>query len=218
MSFPRQYRRTVTDRASVAGDQARARVLEVALDLFAAAGYRGTSIAQVAEQAGLSQSGLLHHFPSKIALLVAALEHREEIDGRMLEVDGEPPLGWAAFDALIGVVSRNSTRPNQVRLFVTLSAEAIDPSHPAYDWVQQHYVSTYAWLTAALRHGQQNGEVRTDIPIEQVVHLTVAALDGLQVQWLVSGGKMDMLGDFTAHVDGLKTSWSEPGRAGTIGA
>ncbi len=191
-------------------------MLEVALDLFAAAGYRGTSIAQVAEKAGLSQSGLLHHFPSKIALLVAALEHREEIDGRPLEVDGEPPRGWSAFDALIGLVSRNSARPNQVRLFVTLSAEAIDPSHPAYDWVQRHYGSAYAWLTAALEHGRAIGEVREDIPIERVVHLTIAALDGLQVQWLVSGGKLDMLGDFTAYVHDLKIRWSNAPPAGRI--
>jgi AcrR family transcriptional regulator len=208
VSFPRGYRRTVTARASAAGDQARTRVLEVALDLFAAAGYRGTSIAQVAELAGLSQSGLLHHFPSKVALLVAALEYRDEIDGRLLEVDGRPPLGWAAFDALIGLVERNSQRPNQVRLFVTLSAEAIDPAHPAHDWVQQHYAGVYAWLTAAVEHGRDIGEFAPDVPVERFVHLTIAALDGLQIQWLVSGGELDMVGDFSSYIAAQKIRWS----------
>jgi hypothetical protein len=30
MSFPRQYRRTLTERASTAGDEARARILAIA--------------------------------------------------------------------------------------------------------------------------------------------------------------------------------------------
>jgi AcrR family transcriptional regulator len=182
-------------------------VLEVALDLFAAAGYRGTSIAQVAELAGLSQSGLLHHFPSKVALLVAALEHREETDGRLLEVDDRPPMGWAAFDALIGLVERNSHRPSEVRLFVTLSAEAIDPSHPAHTWALEHYASVYAWLTAAVEHGRETGEMRPDVPVERLVHLTIAAQDGLQIQWLVSGCELDMVGDFAAYVADQKARW-----------
>ena len=64
MSFPRQYRRTLTERSSVAGDEARAKILAIAFELMAEKGYRGTSIAQVAARAGISQSGLLHHFPS----------------------------------------------------------------------------------------------------------------------------------------------------------
>jgi AcrR family transcriptional regulator len=207
VSFPRQYRHTITARASAAGDEARARVLEVALDLFAASGFRGTSLAQVAQRAGLSQAGLLHHFPSKVALLTAALEYREETEGSKLEVDGVAPLGWAAFDALVGLVARNAARAPVVRLFVTLSAEALDADHPAHDWMQHHYESLTSWLTAAVEHGREHGEFRTDIPVGSMVRLTIAVMDGLQQQWLASGQGFDMAEEFHRFIEAQKQTW-----------
>ena len=207
MSFPRQYRHTLTGRASAAGDEARARVLEVALDLFAASGYRGTSVAQVAQHAGLSQAGLLHHFPSKVALLTAALEYREETEGTRLEVDGVAPLGWAAFDALTGLVDRNAARPSIVRLFVTLSAEALDAAHPAHEWILNHYDSLTTWLTAAVEFGRDQGEFRPDTPVDALVRLTIATMDGLQQQWLATGQGFDMAEEFRRYVESQKQAW-----------
>ncbi|WP_439657726.1 TetR/AcrR family transcriptional regulator [Lentzea sp. HUAS TT2] len=207
MSFPRQYRHTLTGRASAAGDEARTRVLEVALDLFAASGYRGTSVAQVAQQAGLSQAGLLHHFPSKVALLTAALEYREETEGTRLEVEGAAPLGWAAFDALTGLVARNAARPSIVRLFVTLSAEALDPAHPAHEWILNHYDSLTTWLTAAVEFGRERGECRSDTPVDTLVRLTIATMDGLQQQWLATGAGFDMAEEFRRYVESQKRTW-----------
>lgn len=207
MSFPRQYRHTLTGRASAAGDEARTRVLEVALDLFAASGYRGTSVAQVAQQAGLSQAGLLHHFPSKVALLTAALEYREETEGTRLEVDGAAPLGWAAFDALTGLVARNAARPSIVRLFVTLSAEALDPAHSAHEWILNHYDSLTTWLTAAVEFGRDQGEFRADTPVGTLVRLTIATMDGLQQQWLATNSAFDMAEEFRRYVESQKNTW-----------
>ena len=48
---------------------ARARVLDAAVELFAAQGYDGTSVAQVIAQAGVAKGGFYHHFASKEALL-----------------------------------------------------------------------------------------------------------------------------------------------------
>ena len=48
---------------------------------FAAGVYRGASVGAIARRAGMSQSGLLHHFPSKE--LRIAVEHE---DGTELEL------------------------------------------------------------------------------------------------------------------------------------
>ena len=52
-----------------AGADARARVLEAAVELFAAQGYDGTSVTQVINRAGVAKGGFYHHFASKEALL-----------------------------------------------------------------------------------------------------------------------------------------------------
>ena len=48
---------------------ARSRVLDAAVELFAEHGYDGTSVAQVIGRAGVAKGGFYHHFASKEALL-----------------------------------------------------------------------------------------------------------------------------------------------------
>jgi AcrR family transcriptional regulator len=48
----------------------RARLLEVALELFARQGYDATTAAQIAEAAGVTEMTFFRHFPSKSALVV----------------------------------------------------------------------------------------------------------------------------------------------------
>src|SRR5438094_9914338 len=48
---------------------ARARVLDAAVELFAIQGYDGTSVSQVITRAGVAKGGIYHHFASKEALL-----------------------------------------------------------------------------------------------------------------------------------------------------
>jgi AcrR family transcriptional regulator len=54
----------------------RERILEAAMELFAEAGFSGTTISEVERRVGLTAGtgSLYRHFPSKEALLVAAME------------------------------------------------------------------------------------------------------------------------------------------------
>src|SRR5580658_9040189 len=65
------------------GEESREAILAAARQLFGQRGFRGTSLASIAEAAGLSQPGLLHHFPSKTDLLLAVLASRDASDGQM---------------------------------------------------------------------------------------------------------------------------------------
>src|SRR5262245_43374599 len=76
--MPRAPRSTVT-RLERARPQARAvvtrrRVLQAAESLFSRRGYEATSMADVAERAGVGVGTLYHHFPDKRALLLALID------------------------------------------------------------------------------------------------------------------------------------------------
>ncbi len=55
------------------GARTAQRILDVAEDLFARHGYNGTSLRQIADQAGIKQPGLYNHFAGKQALYEAML-------------------------------------------------------------------------------------------------------------------------------------------------
>jgi AcrR family transcriptional regulator len=65
----------------------RARILDATLDLLAERGYAGTSIAAVAEAAGISVGNLYRYFASKDELAAAALPE-ERIGGLLAVVTG----------------------------------------------------------------------------------------------------------------------------------
>ncbi|SMC91723.1 TetR/AcrR family transcriptional regulator [Lentzea albidocapillata] len=206
MSVPPRYR--AKSRVDVSGEESRAKAVAVATELFALTGFKGTSVAAVAARTGLSQSGLLHHFPSKAVLLTAVLEERDRQDGDFLAGSAGPPLGWAAFDALTALVARNSARPHLVGLFVRLAAEATEPGHPAHAWVRQHYSGLRQWLSEAVRTGQERGEIAADAPVESMVRTTIAVIDGLQQQWLLQPDEVSMTAEFEEFTRTLRARWA----------
>ncbi|MDT4950621.1 MAG: hypothetical protein QOJ37_3216 [Pseudonocardiales bacterium] len=74
----------------------RARLLESAISCLAELGWTASTVAVVAEQAGVSRGAAQHHFPTREALFTAALEHvtrergeemRRELSERRSEMD-----------------------------------------------------------------------------------------------------------------------------------
>ena len=62
----------------------RARLLEATVELLVERGFAGTSTTLVSERAGVSRGAQLHHFPTKNALVVAAVEHLTAVRGAEL--------------------------------------------------------------------------------------------------------------------------------------
>ena len=70
-----------------------AQIMEAALEVFSAEGFRGATVDQIAARAGMSKPNLLYYFPSKEAIHVALLEDLLDIwlaPMRALDPAGEP--------------------------------------------------------------------------------------------------------------------------------
>lgn len=63
----------MTEQKSSKGQQTRELLIEAALHQFAANGYHGTSMRQIAEAAGLAVGGIYNHFASKEEILKAVI-------------------------------------------------------------------------------------------------------------------------------------------------
>jgi AcrR family transcriptional regulator len=70
---------------------ARKRILETAVDLFADKGYSGTSVREIVARAGVSKPVLYYYFQSKEGLFYAILEWATELQSKILNEVFENP-------------------------------------------------------------------------------------------------------------------------------
>jgi AcrR family transcriptional regulator len=192
--------------------QTRERIVDAAAELFAERGFHATAMTSVAEAAGLSQTGLLHHFPAKEQLLAAVLEQRDLRDLQTLAARRDrPPRGWEVWDDMVTLVALNGGREGLVRLFTSLAGEAVDPAHPGHDWLLAHHRAAVTSLADALREAALDGSADPQVPAEQLARQAVALMDGLQVQWLMQPADVDMAADFGAWVEAVRRRWGTRG-------
>ncbi|MEU1521602.1 TetR/AcrR family transcriptional regulator [Nocardia rhamnosiphila] len=90
----------------------RAALLDATIRCLVEHGYAGTTTQRIQEAAGVSRGALLHHFPSKAELLVAAIHHIADIRLRHLgEVAADLGDGPEALAQLVRAIRSAMTGP-----------------------------------------------------------------------------------------------------------
>ncbi|MFI6486105.1 TetR/AcrR family transcriptional regulator [Streptomyces sp. NPDC050564] len=168
-------------------EERRAEIVRAALEVIAERGYRGASLAAVAERVGLTQQGLLHYYPTKDALLVAVLEERDQWDA-------VPDTQWRV-DLLASLVEYNAMRPGIIQTFSALLGESVTEGHPAREYFTERYARVRANMAAVLR-AEYGERLPNGLTPERTAPLLVAVMDGLQYQWLLDPESVDMPGAF----------------------
>ncbi|MFE9321014.1 TetR/AcrR family transcriptional regulator [Nocardia sp. NPDC052278] len=161
------------------GEYRKLQILAVAQRLLTRNGWRNTTLAQIAREAGVSTAGVLHHFESKEQLLHAVLEARDTDDE--LHSDRRRDL----IEQLENVVDRFRRSPDLVGMFTVLLVENLDPDAPLHDRLLGRYRAAVATIAGGIRRGQRAGRYRTDLdPAVKAVEI-VAFLNGMETSWLL---------------------------------
>lgn len=105
-------RRTQTSRR----DSSRTLILDAAVDLLVESGYCGTTTVAIQARAGITRGRLLHHFPSRDALLVAAAHHLAEkriveMEQWFEQIDDPNPGSGARVDRAIALLWNTFRQP-----------------------------------------------------------------------------------------------------------
>jgi AcrR family transcriptional regulator len=161
------------------GEDRRQRIVSVAQRLVVQNGWRNTSLAQIAKNAGVSTAGLLHHFESKEQLLNAVADARDADDLAHASRSGD------LLAQLSGVLHRFDESPDVVGLFTVLLIENLEPDAPLHDRLLQRSRVAVDTVETGIRRGQRAGKYRRDVdPATKAVEV-IAFLNGMETLWLL---------------------------------
>lgn len=186
------------------GVRRRKQIVEAAARIFAQYGYTGGSLRHIASDVGVTSATLINHFGDKEGLLIAVLEYWQEESS----VERATGKGLAYFQALPGLMEYHTRHRGLVELFLTLATEASNPSHPARPFIVKRYESTMREFSYHLGKACDKGEVlpHDDAQIEAEARGLMAAMDGIELQWLLNP-EIDLIGLFATHLSQSINRW-----------
>lgn len=148
------------------------KILEAALQCFAELGYEGTRIRQIAERAGVAESALYRHYPSKEVVAHTLFQHHcQDLITKLQEVAALP---LSVEDKLRGFVrsALDDYRSNPAAIaYVMLQPPNFEQSLP------DNFISPLEIIATVISEGQQEGSVRSGPP-----HLLACAFVGCFIQ------------------------------------
>ncbi len=173
------------------------RVLEATVECLVERGWAGTTTTLVAERAGVSRGAQLHHYPTKSALVLAAVQHLAERRTAELRAEAAAlPPGGDRVAGTVGLLSTLFTGPLFAAALEVWVAARTDPTlRAALVPVEARFGREAHRLTVGLLGAD---EARPGV--REAVQATLDLMRGL--------GVASLLTDDSARRARLLTEWS----------
>jgi AcrR family transcriptional regulator len=180
---------TATDR----GSETRRRILEVAAEAFADRGYAGTSLSDVLKASGVTKGGFYFHFPSKEALALATLRHKQEQwTSVVMAAVLRHPRAVDQLDAMVAALCDLHEQDRACRAISRLCTELGD-GHPELRPQLSTQLTTWMDMVAAVvRRGQDEGDIRPEVEPAVAAEIAVESFIGLETVAEVLTGRADL--------------------------
>ena len=142
------------------------KILDAALDVFSSKGFRGATLDQIAEVAGLSKPNLLYYFPSKEAIHSALLGNllNTWLDPlRAMDPNGDPMAEILAYVRRKLEISRDY--PRESRLFAN---EILQGAPQMRDTIEGDLTALVTEKTAVLQAWMDQGKITAMPPVHLI--------------------------------------------------
>jgi AcrR family transcriptional regulator len=200
---PRTTIETTSQRRARQKLERRHEILDAAIALWATKGSRGTGLAEVAERAGMTHAGVLHHFGSKANLFLAVMEERDRRDRAILQPyfdRADIHDLWAHYP---DIARSNEREQGLSQLFVVLIGESITPNNVGHEYLRDRYRLVRARTQEILGAAQQRGEIDKGVDCAATASQIVAFMDGALIQWLIDPRPGGLVTSYRHFFDGL---------------
>ncbi|NVO57785.1 TetR/AcrR family transcriptional regulator [Rhodobacteraceae bacterium B1Z28] len=155
----------------------RNQILEAAVICFLERGYHQTGVRDIATRAGVSLGNLYNHFPGKHDVLVEiAMLERQEMEPFLKILAAQSPAP-KVLEKFLKAYGKYLAAPENVILTLEITSEAIRQPDIAQLFLENGDELTNA-LTAVLRRGIEDGDLRRVPDPEQVSQMILDVLEG----------------------------------------
>ena len=189
----------------------REEILASALTVFGEKGLDGLSLTAIAEVVGVSREALRYYFSSREELLLALIDAR---DARSIAVVSDLSPDESLMRHVEASIELQRGDKGLVSLYLSLAATASHGSESTRKFFADRFAQMRTNIAEAICVDQDRGRIRSDLPAPILSALIIAAMDGLQEQWL-----LDEAVDVAAGLRALEvlltpTSTAQEGRTG----
>jgi AcrR family transcriptional regulator len=179
------------------------RLLQAAIECLVERGWAGTTTTLVADRAGVSRGAQLHHYRTKSALLIAAVEHLAERRSEELRAEAAelPPEGDRV-EATVRLLASLFTGPLfSAAIEVWVAARTDRALRTALVPVEARFGREVHRLTVELLGADESRQ-----GVREAVQITLDLMRGLGVASLLtddSARRTRLLDDWTTHLAGV---------------
>lgn len=189
------------------GEERRDQIAQAVMEIAAEQGAAAISVAAVASRIGVAPSALYRHYPSKDAMLSATLERMSERMLANLERAREAAPGpLEALERLLFLQIELIRGSRGLPFFVF--SEGLGGSAAHRDIFHALVRRFRSRLAALFREGQERGEVRNDVPAENLAVSFIGLYVPPAVLWNLSRGRFDITAQarraWAVFLDGIR--------------
>jgi len=175
----------VINRRERRSAELRERLFRSALALFASKGYAETTVEDITEAADVGKGTFFNYFPSKEHILMAfgemQLAKLESVISEAQKSDRPMP------EVLRTLVLRMTEEPIRNPAIVRALLQANLTSVPVRGEMLRIHDQNRRLISRLIRHGQERGEIRTDMPAEEIAQVWRQMVFGTLMFWSLVG-------------------------------
>jgi len=163
----------------------RKRLILAAIDCLGRLGYGATTLQVVTDAAGVSRGAVLHHFPTRVDLMIAVAEYAAGKQNRhVARILANTKPGIERYLAITSATWDAMTKPPAIALLEIMMGSRSDKElgarFPAVIEALEKYQREGVWEQA------QSVGITDKATIEAMVHLHTAAMRGLALELMFS--------------------------------
>jgi AcrR family transcriptional regulator len=163
----------------------RERLFRAALGLFATKGYAETTVEDITESADVGKGTFFNYFPSKEHILMAFGEMQlAKLESVINEArQSDQPMREVLRNLVLRMTEEPIRNPSIVRALLQANLSSV----PVRGEMLRIHDRNRALMGQLIRHGQQRGEIRTDLPAEEIAQVWRQTIFGTLMFWSLVG-------------------------------